>query len=146
MLNETVRPQTLPNELALQMLLGNALEIVYLLDAGCQVEVADRDLLRRAASSLTVQTDSQGSVRLAAATLESLDLLVAAARSGLGVTDLSALRNELDRLATGLRKLADDRPAGVDTNSLIVALSSIRDALVAQTALQPDEVRGSFPS
>jgi hypothetical protein len=146
MLNETVRPQTLPNELALQLLLGNALEIVHLLDAGCEVEAADRDVLKRTADSLTLQVDSQGSVRLAATTPESLDLLVAASRSSLGATDLTALRTELDRLANGLRELAEDLPPEIDMPSMIDALSSLRDALVAQTALQPDEVRGSFQS
>jgi hypothetical protein len=144
MLNETVRPQTLPSELALQLLLGNALEIVYLLNAGCEVEAADRDLLRRTARSLTLHVDLEGSVRLAAASSDSLELLVAAARSGFGATDLSALNSKLNWLADGLQKLADGTSFDTGVPSVIDALASLHDSLIERSFLQPDEVRASL--
>jgi hypothetical protein len=139
MLDETVRTQTLPNELALQLLLGNALEVVFLVRARSAVDDADRRILRLAADQLTLSVDEHGSVRLSAASPEALDML-AAAGTVLQAGDLSSLHIQLDGLAASLRSLADGAEP-VDLKDLIAGLVALRSALLARTAIRPDEVK-----
>jgi hypothetical protein len=140
MLNETVRAQTFPHDLSLQLLLGHALEIVFLLDGNCAIDESDRSVLRRTADRLSLGPADGGMLQLSAFSTESIDVL-AAAEAAFEALDLSALRDQLEKLASSLRHLADGEENRVDLDKVIEALTALRTVLLGRTSISPDEAR-----
>lgn len=142
MQEELVRPGALPPELTLQVMLGNALEVVFLLDARLDLVEADRSALEQAAARLRLGDlpDGGGAPR-AVWSGDSLDML-AAARDALHAPDMAGLTRRLDDLAEALRDLAATRDPKMPLDQVMRDLTALREALRSRRTIEPDEVRG----
>lgn len=148
MQEELVRPGALPPELTLQVLLGNALEVVFLLQAHVDIQDADLAALEQAASRLdlgpgpgSVNADPSRSVWSG----DSLDVL-SAARDALQAADMEGLTKRLEALAEALRDLAGRREPTTSLSAVIDDLTALREALRSRRTIEPDEVRGLLPT
>jgi len=143
--HEVVRPGTLPSELTLQLILGNAIEVVFLLQADVPLAEADRQALLTAATTLSPgQTENDRATRSHALPPDALDIL-SAARDALAAEDMTALRDQLSDLANALRQLAEKNQTDMPTSAIVDQLTALRNALASRTAMEPDEVRGLLP-
>lgn len=144
MLHEIVRPGTFSRGLTMQLLVGNAVEILLLMQAGAVVDQADLDALRRTADQLTAGGGIDEPVVSSAVSDDSIEM-VTAARAALEPSTMDALKNQLRSLAKALRLVADQGNLcnlALPVDDLIEQLSAIRQVLSARTAVAPDEVRG----
>lgn len=145
MQEELVRPGALPSELTLQVLLGNALEIVFLLQARVDIQEGDRTALDEVAARLDLGPEtkvaSADAAPRAAWSGDSLDVLTAA-RDALHAVDMDGLTTRLEKLAEALRDLAARREPATSMDSVIADLTALREALRSRRAIEPDEVRG----
>lgn len=142
--HETVRASALPSQLTLQLMLGNAIEVAYLIDANVAVQDEDRAVLRRAALALDAGGAAPEQIHHAVPKM-SLDLL-AAAEVALNPADDQSLRLQLHRLAESLRALADGEAPELSLQEVIEQLTAVRAVLSSTSVVRPDEIRGLLPT
>jgi hypothetical protein len=142
--HETVRASALPSQLTLQLMLGNAIEIAYLIDANVMVQEEDLAILRRTASALDAGGVAPEQVNHAVQRA-SLDLF-AAAEVALTPSDQESLRVQLHRLAESLRALADGQEPELGLHEVIEKLTALREVLSSTSVVRPDEIRGLLPT
>lgn len=142
--HEIVRSSALPSQLTLQLILGNAIEAAYLVDAKIELLDGEREMLRAAASAIDAGgRASQEAVHHAVP--ETSFGIYTAAEIALSTPDEASLRSQLGRLAESLRALAEDREPELTLTEVIEQLTALRSVLSATSAVRPDEVRGLLP-
>lgn len=143
MLQEVVRPGTLSRALTVQLFLGNAVEVLRLLQAGITVDSAEFEALRSAADSF--RSNGGDDVGLtSSAVAGSSPEMVAAASAALGAATTQALQAGLRALADALTLIADTHDlngVSISVEDMVRHLSAIREALAARAAVSTDETR-----
>lgn len=143
MFHEVVRPGTLSQALTLQLLIGNAVEVLRLLQAGVTIDPREFEALRGAANSLRSGGASEASLTSSALSDSSAEM-VAAARTALAPDTMHTLRDGLKVLAGALSHVADTRALdglALPAEDLVKQLSDIRAALAARATVSTDETR-----
>lgn len=103
---EDVRSRLLPRDLELQLLVGRAVESLYLADSGQPLSEADLDAIRACANRLRQGAAELGTeARTLAQSADAADVVRAGQRA-LGTEDDAALRTGLVDLADALAALA----------------------------------------
>lgn len=146
MFPEVVRSATLSRALTTQLLLGNAVEVLRLLQAGVAVDAADFDTLRSAAASIRSDEGSNTLLTSAAMSPSSLEM-VTAARAALAPETTQALRNALEVLATALVVIADTQSLedlSISVDEIAVQLGAIRQELAMRGTVSTDEARSKL--
>lgn len=126
--------------LNLQLLLGNALQAVYLLESEVELEGTEIDALRTAAQVVgTVDSFRDVVVHRYAMPPTARQLLVAT--GGLsGAHDTTDLSVHLRELASALTQIADGKAPDLGSREVIDRLKFLHDFAHASTSRQLDEV------
>lgn len=144
MVHEVVRPGTLSRALTMQVLLGNAVEVLRLLEAGVVVDPHEVEALRRAAESFKAN-GSSGIASTSSAISDASVEMVAAVRTALDSESTQGLETSLHSLVEALILVADTggiAQVKIPVDELIQQLTAIRRALAARTAIATDEAQG----
>lgn len=123
------------NLLSLQLLLGQTLDTLHLIDDGVPAESVDTEVLRRTAERLAFPSATAIMDWLPTASQSCIDVL-ALAQSAFGEASLSDLCRRLEGLSDALCALAGEKTACSEDRwspaELAVPLRAFRTALVSQ--------------
>lgn len=146
MFPEVVRPGTLSRALHMQLCIGNAIEVLRLLQAGVAIEPNEFDVLTGAAK-LFQSGDSASPTSASSAISDASGEMVSAIRAALAPSTMQDLQTTLRVLSDALAHIASAR--GVDSTPISVddvvsKLTAIRHELAARATIATDVALGQL--
>jgi hypothetical protein len=141
MFPEVVRPGTLSRALHMQLCIGNAVEILRLLQAGVVVDAREFEVLSGAAE-LFNSDDGTSETLMSSAILDSSGEMVAAVRAALAPDNVQDLQSTLHNLTEILAQIAEEKSiesVSTSIDDVVRKLSAIRHELAARATVSTDE-------
>ena len=148
MFPELVRPATLSRALNMQLCIGNAIDVLQLLDAGITLEDGEFDVLSGAAE-LFRSYDSASTAPASSAISDTSGEVDSAVRAALAPSTMEDLHASLKSLADALAEIAATRGSNtvhVPIEDLLRKLSAIRHELAARATVTTDESPRNMPA
>jgi hypothetical protein len=145
MFPEVVRPGTLSPALHMQLCIGNAIEILRLLQAGVPVDAREFEALAGAAELFRADDGGTSATLMSSAVLHASGEMVSAVRAALAPSTVQDLQSTLKELAEALDKIADTKSldlASTSIDDVVSKLSAIRHELAARATVATDETTG----